>query len=34
MFQNFFKNILRIEEMFLDTLVVLFEHLEAKESEN
>ena len=33
MFQNFLKNILLIEEMFLDTLVVLFGHLEAKENE-
>ena len=33
MFQNFLKNILLIEEMLLDTLVVLFGHLEAKENE-
>ena len=33
MFQNFLKNILLIEEMFLDTSVVLFGHLEAKENE-
>ena len=33
MFQNFLKNILLIEEMLLDTLVVLFGHLETKENE-
>ena len=33
MFQNFLKNILLIKEMLLDTLVVLFGDLEAKENE-
>ena len=33
MFQNFLKNILLMEEMLLDTLVVLFGHVEAKENE-
>ena len=33
MFQNFLKNILLIKEMLLDTLVVLFGRVEAKENE-
>ena len=31
MFQNFLQNILLIEEMLLDTLVVLFRRIERKE---
>ena len=33
MFQNFLQNILLIKEMLLDTLVVLFGRVEAKENE-
>ena len=33
MFQNFLKIILLIKEMLLDTLVVLFGRVEAKENE-